>query len=108
MMILPKNSPLTGVASAANFRTMGKEHMGVRLRRFRKRADMSQAKLAAAAGVPLGTFRNWESGRRKPSLDNVIRLAETLGISLDELVGYEPPPSKRRRQGAPLPPPQKQ
>jgi transcriptional regulator with XRE-family HTH domain len=48
---------------------------------------MSQPALAAAARVPVATLRNWEQDRREPKLYTAARVAEALGVSLDELVG---------------------
>jgi transcriptional regulator with XRE-family HTH domain len=52
---------------------------------------MSQAQLADAAQVPVGTLRGWEYGRRTPLLDAAVKLADALGVSMDELVGRTPP-----------------
>jgi hypothetical protein len=41
--------------------------------------------------VPLGTLRGWEYARRTPLLDAAARVADALGITLDELAGREPP-----------------
>jgi transcriptional regulator with XRE-family HTH domain len=81
---------------------MGKKAMGQRLQAFRKQVGMTQSKLAEAAGVPLPTLQNWERGHRKPSLDNAVKLARALGVSLDELAGEgggDEPPAPRRRKG---------
>jgi transcriptional regulator with XRE-family HTH domain len=74
------------------------ETMGQRLRRLREAADMSQPELARAAGVPVGTLRNWEQGRRIPRFDTAAAVAWALGVSLDDLAG-EPPPRQRLKKG---------
>lgn len=50
---------------------------------------MSQPQLAAEAGVPVASLRNWEQGRGRhpPYLDVAARLAQALGVTLDELAG---------------------
>jgi transcriptional regulator with XRE-family HTH domain len=63
------------------------ETMGQRLQRLRKGAGMSQADLAKAAKVPVGTLRNWEQDRRTPRLGTAVRVARALGVTLDELAG---------------------
>jgi transcriptional regulator with XRE-family HTH domain len=68
-----------------------RETMGQKLQRLRMVAGMSQSELAAAAGVPLGTLRNWEQDRRVPLLDTAAQVARTLGVSLDEMVESSPP-----------------
>jgi transcriptional regulator with XRE-family HTH domain len=64
--------------------------MATRLKRLRERRGLSQAALARAAGVPLGTLRGWEYARRTPLLDAAARLADALGCTLDELAGRKP------------------
>jgi transcriptional regulator with XRE-family HTH domain len=63
------------------------ETMGKRLQRLRRERGMSQRALALAAGVPLNTLQQWEQDRRVPSLDGFFRLANGLGVTLDELAG---------------------
>ena len=72
--------------------------MGERLQKLRKAAGLSQAALAKAAGVPLGTLRGWEYGRRTPLLDAAAKLADALGCTLDELAGRAEPKAKGRRK----------
>jgi transcriptional regulator with XRE-family HTH domain len=71
---------------------MGKkgEDMGERLKRLRERAGLTQPQMAEAAGVPVSTLRQWEQGRRLPSLEGFIALADGLGVTLDELAGRGP------------------
>jgi transcriptional regulator with XRE-family HTH domain len=64
--------------------------MGQRLQQLRQAKGLSQTQLALAAGVPVGSLRNWERGRRVPLLDAAARIAVALGISLDTLAGIEP------------------
>jgi transcriptional regulator with XRE-family HTH domain len=61
------------------------ETMGDRLKKLREEAGLSQPKLAKAAGIPVGTIRNWEQNLRVPRLDTAFRVAKALGISLDLL-----------------------
>ncbi len=76
---------------------MPKGMIGKQLQRVREEKGVSQAKLAKAAGIPVGTLRNLEQGRRVPRLDTAIKLAEALGVSLDELTTEAPAEPKRRR-----------
>ena len=52
-----------------------------RLRQARKHLELSQEELAREAKLPLGTISHFESGSRKPSFDNLRRLADALGIT---------------------------
>jgi XRE family transcriptional regulator, regulator of sulfur utilization len=67
--------------------TRWERDVGERLRRLRQARGLSQSELAKAAGVPVGTLRGWEYGRRTPLLDAAARLADALGCTLDELAG---------------------
>ncbi len=72
---------------------------GKRLQRLRKAAGMSQAHLAEAANVPIGTLRNWEQDRRTPLLDTAARVANALGVSVAAFVEAPPPPSPTASEG---------
>ena len=71
------------------------ETMGQRLQSVRQDKGMSQPELAKAAGVPVGTLRNWEQDRRAPRLDTAKKVARALGVSVDALTvnGGEEKPS---------------
>lgn len=66
---------------------MGEETMGMRLKRIRQQAGLSQADLAKAADIPVGTLRNWEQGIRAPLFDTAAKIARALDVSLDDLAG---------------------
>src|SRR3954469_10411230 len=55
------------------------------MRRLRQEAGLSQAGLAAAAGIHLRQIHRYESGEQQPALDVAQRLAAALGVTLDEL-----------------------
>lgn len=61
--------------------------LGPRITSFRERAGLSQPQAAEKAGIPVGTLRGWEQGRRVPLLDAAAKLADAIGCSLDELAG---------------------
>ncbi len=60
------------------------------LKQFRKRKNYSQATLARKLNYGHTTIANYESGRNEPSIDDLIKIAIILDISLDELVGKNP------------------
>jgi transcriptional regulator with XRE-family HTH domain len=62
--------------------------MGQQLKRLRAAAGLSQSQLARVAGVPVGTLKNWEQGRREPLLGAAARVARALKVSLDALADY--------------------
>lgn len=61
------------------------------LREARRRAGLTQAQLAARAGVTQSVISAYESGRRQPSLPVLLGLIESTGHVLDaSLVATEP------------------
>lgn len=52
----------------------------------RKRKGLSQEKLAEMLHVSRQAVSKWETGESTPDMDNLIRLREALGISLDALL----------------------
>ena len=60
------------------------------LQRLRRDLGLTQAQLAAAAGVTPSAISQAESGGRGLSLDTLIEISDRLGVSLDRLVSAEP------------------
>lgn len=58
-----------------------------RLRTARDRRQLSQSQLAEKTGLPASSISHFESGARKPSFDNLKRLATALNVSTDYLLG---------------------
>jgi transcriptional regulator with XRE-family HTH domain len=54
-----------------------------RLRELRERAGMTQAGLAQASDLPLGSIRNYEQGQREPYWTAVFVLAKALGVTCE-------------------------
>ena len=65
--------------------------LGERISDLRKKAGFSQEKLAELVGVSRQAVTKWESGNANPDTENLIRLAEIFGVSLDELCQNEKP-----------------
>ena len=61
--------------------------LGRRLREIRKRRGFEQWLLAKLATVPVSSVSHFERGKRRPSLETIIRLADVLMVSIDYLVG---------------------
>jgi transcriptional regulator with XRE-family HTH domain len=73
---------------------------GEKLKSLRLAAGLTQAQLADRSGVPLGTIRDYEQGKRDPALSAAQKLARGLGASLssfEEPPDRAPPKGKRRR-----------
>lgn len=58
-----------------------------RLRAARDKRQLDQAGLAEKAGLQASAISHFETGSRKPSFDNLRRLAEALDVSTDYLLG---------------------
>ena len=57
---------------------------------LRKINDLTQEELAEKVGVTRQAIAKWESGETVPDLEKCRLLAETYGVSLDDLANYEP------------------
>ncbi|MER7987817.1 helix-turn-helix transcriptional regulator [Streptomyces noursei] len=64
--------------------------MGPRLRAAREQRGATLSGVSRATGISLSTLSRIETGRRKPTLEVLLRLAKTYGLSLDELAGTAP------------------
>ena len=58
-----------------------------RLRQCRKDAGLTQAQVAIYADITEKTYQNYEALRREPKLEILVRIADTLDVSLDYLAG---------------------
>lgn len=56
---------------------------------LRKKQGLTQQQLADKLNLSNKTISKWESGNGSPDLSNLPMLAETLGISVDELLKGE-------------------
>ncbi len=83
--------------------------LGQRIREHRRRAGLSQEALARRMDVSRQAVTKWESGQSAPSTENLFRLAELFGTTVDLLLPSEeadapaaeaPPPlwSRSRRR----------
>lgn len=64
--------------------------MGPRLRAARERRGATLTGVGRATGISPSTLSRIETGRRRPTLEVLLRLAKTYGVSLDELAGAAP------------------
>lgn len=65
------------------------DSVGPRLRAVRKRRQMSLESVSALIGVSASTLSRLESGKRRATVEVLISLARTYGITLDELATDE-------------------
>jgi transcriptional regulator with XRE-family HTH domain len=62
-----------------------KKNFGNRLRELRNEKGLSQEALAFACGLDRTYIGGIERGERNPSLVNIHKIAEALGVSVKEL-----------------------
>ena len=60
-----------------------------RIHALRLATGWSQVELASRLGVAKQTVSNWENDNIQPSIDMLVRLANTFGVTTDYLLGLE-------------------
>lgn len=60
--------------------------VGPRLKELRLRRDMTLNELADETGISTSTLSRLEAGLRRPTLEQLLPLARSYGVTLDELV----------------------
>jgi transcriptional regulator with XRE-family HTH domain len=58
-----------------------------RLKQLRTARTLTQTRLAELLAISPRVYSRWETGDVTPHFDTIVRLADTLGVSLDELAG---------------------
>jgi transcriptional regulator with XRE-family HTH domain len=64
-------------------------HLGRNIATLRQGRGQTQQQISKVAGIPRATWANLESGSANPTLAVLIRVAQALGVRLEELI--EPP-----------------
>lgn len=83
----------------------GTLQIGAAIRKQREAMAMTVAQLAKRVGVSRNTITNYESGKTEPSASDLVRLSETLGCHVADLLSTgqcAPPPRFAFRAHAPL------
>ena len=58
-----------------------------RLKNLRKQAGFTQVDVAKKLGISQQAYASWERGSKKPTQDNLVKIAQILNVSVDYLVG---------------------
>lgn len=66
---------------------VGDQAFAKRVLTAREALGITQSELATRSGIPNGTISHFETGARKPSFDNLKKLADALDVSADYLLG---------------------
>ena len=72
--------------------------IGENIRRLRKSQRMTQQKLARAVYGNQDMVCNWELGKHAPSAYYLVRIADVLGCSVDELLGRKEKERRRKNE----------
>ncbi len=73
--------------------------ISVNLQHLRRLNGYSQEEVAEKIGVSRQAVAKWENGETAPDLTNSMALAELYGVTLDDLVKFDP-----KQEGFPVPP----
>ncbi len=71
---------------------MNKEYdnsLAMRLKMLRLDAGLSQEEFAAKVGISRSCVANYETGKRRPDIETIRRIAEVYGIMTDVLIGND-------------------
>ena len=98
MQVLSWSSPefLQTVEYAAGMLRKERAPLGQRLTELRQSAGLTQTQLAGRIGVHPSNIGFWELSGTPPRGEVLPKLAQTLGVSIDELLGVTPPKPKKQ------------
>lgn len=60
------------------------------LRKFREMRGLTQAQMGSKAGLAAASISHFETGQRTPSLATLVKLADSLTVTVDALLGRAP------------------
>lgn len=58
-----------------------------RLKELRTEAYLTQVELAKQLGIGQSSYADWERGKKNPTQENLMKIAQFFDVSLDYLVG---------------------
>ena len=66
----------------------------MRLKEIRKAKKISQVKLGMDLSMSQNTISRYETGKREPSIEDLKRIADYFGVSVDYLLGLTDNPKR--------------
>lgn len=72
--------------------------MILRIREIRKRCGLTMKELGDRVGVGESTISQYETGKRQPDYEILLRIADYFGVSVDYLLGKEKTPAETGRR----------
>lgn len=58
-----------------------------RLKELRKEAHLTQVELAKQLGIGQSSYADWEGGKKNPTQENLLKIANLFDVPVDYLVG---------------------
>lgn len=62
------------------------QYLGLNIGTLREKKNLSQQQLAQQAEIPRSTLTHIESGEGNPSLRNLVKISDALGVGIEELL----------------------
>lgn len=75
--------------------------IGEKLQYYRKKSGLSQEELGQKLLVSRQTVSLWENGQTMPTIDNLIRLKDIFGVTVDEILSEEAPAEEETEAAVP-------
>lgn len=73
--------------------------LGERIQKARKSKGLTQKQLAEKLEIAEITVRKYESNKREPKIEIMKKIAEALGVSVAELIGWNDTVADREKSG---------
>ena len=63
--------------------------IGTKIKEVRKKKGIKQKEIAKKLDIPVSTYANYENNHREPSTEMLDAIADVLGVSVSELLGFD-------------------
>ena len=63
--------------------------IGTKIKEVRKKKGIKQKEMAKKLDIPVSTYANYENNHREPSTEMLDAIADVLGVSVSELLGFD-------------------
>ena len=63
--------------------------MPLNIKDIRTRKGLTQSEVASALGVSSVVYSRYENGKRQPSIDTLVQMADIFGVTVDYLLGRQ-------------------
>ena len=68
--------------------------MATQFRAYRQAMKLSQKDVADALGIGRAAYSHYESGRREPNIEMLLKLADFFHVTVDDLLGRKVPAAR--------------